>query len=146
MTEIPDLDEDRAAAAPGDESRALSIIVPAYNEERRLPALLDLLDRDADRLAGAAGFRVHEVIVVDDGSTDGTAGLLTQDARRRGHLRVIRFPHNRGKGAAVRAGMLAATGIRPLVDEVLPLSDARNAYARLLDGESFGKLVLSMSP
>jgi dolichyl-phosphate beta-glucosyltransferase len=125
VTEISDLAEERASSAGGSRSRALSIVVPAYNEERRLPALLELLGRDAHRIAAAAGFRLHEVIVVDDGSTDGTAALLARDEDRR-DLRIIRFPQNRGKGAAVRAGMLAATGSFALLTDVdmsTPLDD-----------------------
>jgi len=90
--------------------RSLSVVVPAYNEERRLPALLVLLDTDASRLFGPAGLRLEEVIVVDDGSNDGTRRLLETCTELEGRLRVLSLEANRGKGAAVRLGMLAATG------------------------------------
>lgn len=84
---------------------SVSIIIPAYNEETRLPAFLQELTRfHADHAS-----TLTEVLVVDDGSSDGTesaaaafAGLLP--------VRVIRLPRNRGKGAAVQAGVQAATG------------------------------------
>ena len=55
---------------------SLSVVIPAYNEEQRLPALLSALERDLDRLAEQAGMGFLEAIVVDDGSTDRTAELI----------------------------------------------------------------------
>lgn len=85
----------------------LSVVIPAYNEERRLPQTLD------DVLAYlAARTYASEVIVADDGSTDTTAEIA--HARRGGRipLRILRHPDrkNHGKGATVRHGMLAARG------------------------------------
>jgi len=104
----------------------LTIVVPVYNEQRRLPALFEVLDEWADVIAADADLRLQEVIVVDDGSTDGTAATL--EARRESdpRLRVIAFATNRGKGAAVRAGMLAARGEFALamdVDVSTPLEE-----------------------
>ena len=81
---------------------ALSLVIPAYNEEHRLPRTLDEIRRFQQRFEGAL-----EVIVVDDGSVDGTAALVRSTAPTLPGLRLIERPH-RGKGAAVRAGMLAA--------------------------------------
>jgi len=86
----------------------LSVVVPAFNERSRLPATLDAVR--AHLGAGGPGAEEHEVVVVDDGSTDGTADLAVQVARGWRQLRVLRLPENRGKGWAVRAGMLAACG------------------------------------
>lgn len=91
----------------------LSLIVPAFNEELRLPATLERL---REYLDGAGD--VYEVIVVDDGSSDGTLRVAESATRCWPQLRVIPLPHNLGKGAAVRAGMLAASG------EVRVFSDA----------------------
>ena len=80
----------------------LSVVVPAYGEADRIADTVTTLRR---ALAEPGGEGV-EIVVVDDGSHDETA----QRAQAAGADRVIRFPANRGKGAAVRAGMLAATG------------------------------------
>jgi len=96
---------DDAWWAPFREPRALSIVIPAFNEERRLPAAIEAIDRYL--AARALGY---EIIVVDDGSTDRTAEIVNSLAASRLALRLIRLPHNQGKGAAVKAGMLAASG------------------------------------
>ena len=83
----------------------LSIVVPAYNESGRLPGSLQRMREFFD----AAG-EEYEVIVVDDGSADETYGGSVAMAQEWPQLRVMRFERNRGKGAAVRAGMLAARG------------------------------------
>ena len=78
--------------------RRLSVVVPAYREERRIATTVSVL---------RAGLGAEtEIVIVDDGSDDATADR----AAEAGADRVIRFPANQGKGAAVRAGMLAATG------------------------------------
>lgn len=84
---------------------ALSVIVPVFNEERRLVPSVHALAR---WLRGHGGG--WELIIVDDGSLDSTPMLLAILAKSVGHLRVLRLPRNRGKGAAVRAGMKAARG------------------------------------
>jgi glycosyltransferase involved in cell wall biosynthesis len=86
----------------------LSVIVPALNEVRRLPATLQALRVYLD--GAGEEYEEYEVIVVDDGSHDGTAQLAEQAAAGWMQLQVIRLPQNLGKGAAVRAGMLAARG------------------------------------
>lgn len=82
----------------------LSIIIPSYNEELRLPATLE---RIAAYLQDAT--RPAEVIVVDDGSTDRTAAVAASFAPRFQSLRVVSNGSNRGKGFSVRHGMLEAT-------------------------------------
>ncbi len=83
---------------------SVSIVVPAYNEERRLPSTLASLAAYLDRKK----FGFSEIIVVDDGSRDGTAALV-ENSKYRG-LRLLRNPGNRGKGYTVRHGMLEAAG------------------------------------
>jgi hypothetical protein len=94
---------------PGTGDIAVTVILPAYNEAVALPAVLDAL------------FSVlgddSEVIVVDDGSTDNTAAIATAYG-----CRVLRHPHNRGKGAAVRTGLAAARG------QFVIVMDADNTY------------------
>jgi dolichyl-phosphate beta-glucosyltransferase len=81
----------------------VSVVIPAYNEQTRIGSTLI---RTLDHLA------IHhptaEVIVVDDGSRDDTASVATEVSG--GRVRVLRQPQNRGKGAAVRRGMLEAKG------------------------------------
>lgn len=100
--------------ASPSEGLALSIIVPAWNEAFRLPAVLTALQDHVDPAT-------TEIIVVDDGSDDGT----DQVARRSGdwapHLKVISHATNRGKGAAVRTGVHAAAA------PVIGFVDADNA-------------------
>ena len=83
----------------------LSIIVPAYNEEQRLPPTLDRLYAflQTQQLR-------WEIVVVDDGSRDGTCSVVEDAMLRIPHLRLVKQVPNRGKGAAVRRGMLAARG------------------------------------
>jgi glycosyltransferase involved in cell wall biosynthesis len=101
------------AGASSETPIKLSIIVPSYNEELRLPSSLD---RIAAYVAGSA--RSTEVLVVDDGSQDKTADVAASYADRIPNLRVLKNGDNRGKGYSVRHGMLEAKG------EVVLFSDA----------------------
>src|SRR4051812_6667393 len=94
------------AGAGYNEPLTLSIVIPAYNEERRLPSTLDSIFAWLDTLPDHQA----ELLIVDDGSADGTAALVEKRAAGEPRLRLIRNPGNRGKGYAVRHGMLEATG------------------------------------
>jgi dolichyl-phosphate beta-glucosyltransferase len=108
---------------------ALSLVLPAYNEVRRLPPYLDAVRRYCDPLFSGA----YEVIVVDDGGTDGLIELLGRRAAGWPQLRWVRHERNQGKGAAVRSGMRAAHGERLLfadADGATPIEEqARLAEA-----------------
>ena len=82
-----------------------SIVIPAYNEEERLPSTLE----DTLAFLDQKGVE-YEVIVVDDGSSDGTAELVQKFAKNSPRVRLLTYPKNRGKGYAVRLGMLNARG------------------------------------
>lgn len=82
----------------------LSIVIPAYNEERRLPGTLEAI---ADHLKGQA--YTAEIIVVENGSTDRTADVVREFAGQHPAARLLISPR-RGKGLAVKVGMLAARG------------------------------------
>ncbi|KYN21591.1 PREDICTED: dolichyl-phosphate beta-glucosyltransferase [Trachymyrmex cornetzi] len=86
----------------------LSVIVPAYNEEQRLPPMLDecLEYLEERRKSGLT----YEVIVVSDGSTDKTVEVAHRYASKYSTLKVLNLIKNRGKGGAVRLGMLSARG------------------------------------
>ena len=121
----------------GDQRETLTIVVPAYDEEGRLPALLDALGRGGDEAAAEAGLHLTEVIVVDDGSRDGTNALLAGFDGLEGRFRTLRFERNRGKGAAVKAGLLDATADVALVSDVdlsAPLGELRALASALRAG------------
>lgn len=107
----------------------LSIVVPVWNEERRLPTCLRRLETEADAAAADAGLTLTSILVVDDGSTDGTPEILQSFDGLPGRFRYLRFERdNRGKGAAVRAGMLAVDSELALMSDVdlsTPLDELR---------------------
>jgi dolichyl-phosphate beta-glucosyltransferase len=110
----------------------LSVVIPAYNESRRLPPTL----RTVDRYLREANRR-SELIVVDDGSTDDTAATVDELIREGLKLHLLRHDGNRGKGAAVRTGMLAASGDMVLftdADLSTPIADAERLIAALEAG------------
>jgi dolichyl-phosphate beta-glucosyltransferase len=86
--------------------RSISIVIPAFNEEARLPATLEKV---IDYLR-SKNFSFSEIVVVDDGSRDGTAGLVEQRQVTYPSLRLVRNPGNRGKGFTVRHGVMEARG------------------------------------
>jgi dolichyl-phosphate beta-glucosyltransferase len=83
----------------------LSIVIPSYNEEKRLPATLQ---RIAAYLKGPG--RKAEVIVVDDGSTDQTVKVAESFQGQMENLRIVSNGRNRGKGFSVRHGSMQARG------------------------------------
>lgn len=109
----------------------VSVVIPAYNEQQRLPPYLESIREHFDHeLAGC-----YEVIVVDDGSSDGLVDELRKGADRFPQLRVICHPQNRGKGAAVRTGVLEAGGRFVLfadADGATPIEEECRLRARLL--------------
>ena len=84
-------------------SPLVSIVVPAFNEAGRLQHTIPQLR------AYLAGWQSVEIVVVDDGSTDGTAELASRALAGIDHT-VVRLPWNQGKGAALRAGVASARG------------------------------------
>jgi dolichyl-phosphate beta-glucosyltransferase len=83
----------------------LSVVIPAYNEERRLPFYLSGIVAYLEAQPFSS-----EVIIVDDGSQDGTAAIVERFAAENSRVRLIRLPQNQGKGYAVKTGMLKACG------------------------------------
>jgi glycosyltransferase involved in cell wall biosynthesis len=90
-----------------DESRdvEISVVVPVYNEEANLPILISKLVGVFNRLGS-----VHEMILVDDGSSDGSRKILKEMASRIPSLRVVPLKQNRGLSTALLAGMREARG------------------------------------
>jgi dolichyl-phosphate beta-glucosyltransferase len=93
-----------------DGAPELSIVIPAYNEEKRLPRALSQIHDFFAAKFGSMGS--VEIVVVDDGSTDATAKIAEEWASRPSRLsvRVVPNGQNRGKGYSVRHGMLEARG------------------------------------
>jgi glycosyltransferase involved in cell wall biosynthesis len=87
-------------------TRSISIVIPAFNEQVRLPDTL----RRVERYLKDTDWAFHEILVVDDGSTDGTFDAASVFAAANPNIRVLRNPGNRGKGFSVRHGMLEARG------------------------------------
>ena len=85
----------------------LSVLIPVYNEERTLERLLDAVEERPE---------VSELVIVDDGSTDRTPEILSARAFT-ARVQVIRHERNRGKGAALRTAIAAATGEVALVQD-----------------------------
>ena len=110
----------------------LSIVIPAYNESRRLGPYLDHVCAYFDRRGD-----LYEVLVVDDGSTDDTADVVIQSSARKPIVRLIRLPENVGKGAAIRAGMHTARGAHCLfadADGATPIEEVSRLEAALRSG------------
>ena len=117
-----------------------SVVIPAYNEARRLPPFLVTVvayfeGRDEP----------YEVVVVDDGSRDGTSQVI--EARRYASVRIIRREVNGGKGTAVRTGMLSARGAYRLfadADGATPIEELKRLEAPLVAGAdvAFGSRAL----
>ena len=100
---------------------SLSVIIPAYNEAGRLPSYLASIVEYLDRQDIS-----YEVIVVDDGSTDATADSISQLLAAHGSVKMLPLPANRGKGFAVKTGMLQASGKLRLftdADGATPISE-----------------------
>jgi len=113
-------------------SPSISVVVPAYNEESRLNDTLPVI---------YAYLREHfpqfELLVVDDGSTDCTPSIVQECARQHPEVRLISYQPNRGKGHAVRTGVLQARGEWVLfsdADLATPIEELPNLAAKVREG------------
>jgi len=119
-------------ASPAPDPPLLSVVVPAYDEENRIGASLKRMLAYFD-----AQDYTYEILVVDDGSTDGTVSLVEKIAACRPQVRLLSYASNRGKGYAVRYGMLRACGARLLfsdADLATPIEEVEKLLAKLNDG------------
>lgn len=104
MPDTPSSPDARPAAAPFEETPLrVSLVVPAFDEEESLPVLA----REIREALGAAGVP-YELVLVDDGSTDGTLEVMRDLAREDPAVRVLRLHPNQGQSAALAAGWQAA--------------------------------------
>jgi glycosyltransferase involved in cell wall biosynthesis len=83
----------------------ISILLPAYNEASRIERCIREVKRAVGRLTGS-----YEIIVVEDGSTDGTAGIVEELSKNDSHLRLLHSTARLGKGKAVKKGLGSAAG------------------------------------
>ena len=114
---------------------SLSVVVPAYNEEKRLPATLA---RIIEWLRSRQ-LSFNELVIVDDGSSDGTAALVKQFSREHGCVRLLQNPGNRGKGFSVRNGMLGSRGEWILytdADLSTPIEECDRLFAAAQNGNA----------
>lgn len=110
----------------------LSVVIPAYNEADRIEQSLTEIFRYLAEVSQPA-----EILVVDDGSTDATAEKVSALAQSRPELRLLRQPCNQGKGAAVKAGVLASQGDWILISDAdlsTSLSELPRFLTALADG------------
>jgi glycosyltransferase involved in cell wall biosynthesis len=111
----------------------LSILIPAYGEEQTIGEVLrQVAEIDTESL----GFD-KEIIVCDDGSTDGTVAAVEAAMERDPRIRLVQHPQNRGKGAAIRTALAAAEGDYCLIQDAdleYEVSDYPALLRELLDG------------
>ncbi|MEU7054787.1 dolichyl-phosphate beta-glucosyltransferase [Streptomyces sp. NPDC046197] len=113
----------------------LSVVIPAYNEEQRLGPTLDAVTEYLTD--NESRFGEWEIVVADDGSTDGTPDLVT--ARRDPRVQLVTAPRNRGKGHALRLGVAATRGQRVLVtdaDLAAPIEELERLDKALSEGNA----------
>lgn len=124
----------------------VSIVIPAKNEAGNIAGLLDEIDR------ACAGKADYEVIVVDDGSDDGTGAAVRRLMETRAHLRLVTHDRSGGQSAAVNSGVRAAKGAivctldgdgqnppEELPKLFLPLMEGRNAAFGIVAGQRVGR-------
>lgn len=107
----------------------LSVVIPAYNEEARLPGTLDKIISYLDNLGCS-----YEILIVNDGSSDGTSELCRRFISNQENARALHHNRNLGKGAAVRTGVMDAQGRYILVcdaDLSTPIDEYEGFQRRL---------------
>ena len=107
----------------------LSVVVPCYNEEKRLPRTIERIEEYLDGKQAD-----YELILVDDGSADRTRAVMDTAAKSHAAVRVEALPGNRGKGRALAVGVAAATGDTILVTDAdlsTPIEEVEKLRAAL---------------
>lgn len=107
----------------------ISVVIPVYNEEKNI---LNCLDKLSEYMS--SNFEDYEVVIVNDGSTDQTEQIFLTNAGNYSNLKMLSYTQNKGKGGAVRTGMLSVTGDRVVC------TDCDLAYGVEVIGEMAKKL------
>src|SRR5712692_5322132 len=114
------------------EGVTLSVVVPCYNEEQRLPSTIEKIEAFLDRRTDT-----YELILVDDGSADGTRRVMDEAAARHRAVRIQALPANRGKGRALAEGVKVSRGTNVLVTDAdlsTPIDELPKLEAQLAAG------------
>ncbi len=115
----------------------LSFVIPAYNEEYFIEDTLGTLD-----LVIKEKMFQYEIVVVDDGSKDKTFNKAMQYSKRNGHVKVIRFARNTGKGFAIRTGVMESTGdVVIFIDGDMEID--LNTLSKYVEALSYGDIVIA---
>ncbi len=112
-------------------SPRLSVVIPCYNEEQRLPLTIEQVERYLDKRGD------YELILVDDGSHDGTRRVMDEAAARHKNVRVEALRENRGKGRALAEGVKVSLGVEVLVTDAdlsTPIEELEKLEAALAAG------------
>jgi len=110
----------------------LSVVIPAYNEQTRLPATLNAVHEYLTRRA-----ITFEILVVDDGSHDSTPELVQSFADAHPGVRLLSYQPNQGKGHAIKTGILSAKGDLMLIDDAdgsSPIEEVERLESAIADG------------
>ena len=110
----------------------LSVVIPCFNEEQRLPRTIEQIEAYLDGRKTP-----YELILVDDGSSDETRRVMEAAAQRHPGVRIELLPHNRGKGRALAVGVKAASGDEILVTDAdlsTPIQELDKLQAALQSG------------
>ncbi|CBY08963.1 unnamed protein product [Oikopleura dioica] len=100
----------------------LTVVIPAYNEQDRLPAMLE----ECVECLSTSKKQTYEIIVVDDGSKDGTSNVVEKLSKKNKHVKCLKLMQNRGKGHAVKMGMMCARGSKIFfadADRAMPFTE-----------------------
>lgn len=106
----------------------LSIIIPVFNEEKTIDSILDLVERELQKISFVQTF---EIIIIDDASSDNSKEILQQRVRNSPHCMLLTHAVNSGKGAAIRSGIAKSTGNIVLIQDADLEYDPKD-YERLL--------------
>ena len=139
------VDEPRIVERPQESVPQLSVIVPAYNEEERIEAALRSMHRYLSQRDSS-----FEIIVVNDGSQDATSAVVERFQQEAPEIRLVSYEKNRGKGYAVRLGMLQAQGkffLQNDADGATPITELDRLEKAIDDGAdiAIGSRALSSS-